>query len=245
MADHKQEDDRWRELADLLGLPESGAEASKPAARPEPPAPAPEPPAIKAYEEPPALRAAPMEDEVPRLEERDSPTIPMPRAEVQGGWDEEIDDEVDTPLDEEAASGDVGEELSPEEAALEQGPPRTDEERPRRGRRRRRRGRRRGGDRGDGDGADRRPGGPREHDADGRDRQDRGDRGRGRRRDGEDPRGPQAPRREPVERAEPADTVHDEPPARAPRVPSSDTDFSDWNVPSWQELISALYRPDR
>jgi hypothetical protein len=28
-------------------------------------------------------------------------------------------------------------------------------------------------------------------------------------------------------------------------VPSSDTDFSDWNVPSWQELISALYRPDR
>ena len=24
-----------------------------------------------------------------------------------------------------------------------------------------------------------------------------------------------------------------------------DTDFSDWNVPSWQELIASLYRPDR
>jgi hypothetical protein len=22
-------------------------------------------------------------------------------------------------------------------------------------------------------------------------------------------------------------------------------DFSDWNVPSWNELIAALYRPDR
>jgi hypothetical protein len=24
-----------------------------------------------------------------------------------------------------------------------------------------------------------------------------------------------------------------------------DTDFSDWDVPSWQDLIGSLYRPDR
>ena len=47
------------------------------------------------------------------------------------------------------------------------------------------------------------------------------------------------PRPEPVE----AEVFESEP----RRVASShdDTDFSDWNVPSWQDLISSLYRPDR
>ena len=28
-------------------------------------------------------------------------------------------------------------------------------------------------------------------------------------------------------------------------VPTEDTDFSDWTVPSWQDLIASLHRPDR
>jgi hypothetical protein len=41
------------------------------------------------------------------------------------------------------------------------------------------------------------------------------------------------------------EAVHDKPtPGRVP-LADEDTDFSDWTVPNWQELIASLYRPDR
>jgi len=40
----------------------------------------------------------------------------------------------------------------------------------------------------------------------------------------------------------------DHAPAHAPAIDNDDEpeeDFSDWNVPSWNDLIASLYRPDR
>ena len=41
------------------------------------------------------------------------------------------------------------------------------------------------------------------------------------------------------------DFVDDEPPVTRTPVTMDDTDFSNWDVPSWQDLISSLHRPDR
>ncbi len=75
------------------------------------------------------------------------------------------------------------------------------------------------------------------------DPRDRGARG-GRRPDAESRRGgpPRQERREPA----PVEVEDDTPPRSAPAIDAADdTDFSNWDVPSWQDLIASLYRPDR
>lgn len=247
MDEKRQEEDRWRELHELLGV--SGDERAAPAPKHEPPAAKapPEPP-------PPVIAIPPRDEEEDRLrfEEAEPEVLPVSEPPAEG-WEEEFDGE-DTTLDESA--------LPPEEPAGQKAPAPGDEEQPRRGRRRRRRGRRRGGDREEGDGREPRPqteapkkeGGERPEP--GRERDQRGRRGRGGRRE-EEPRQARPPRAEeprqarpPREEAPPADVddldafEHEQPTPR-PELAAADTDFSDWNVPSWQDLIASLYRPDR
>jgi hypothetical protein len=207
------EKDRWRELADLLGLPEDAAPKSAEPA----PAPAAQTPA-PAREVPP--EAAEVEP-APAPEETAEPA-PMLREETSSDWEEEFENPEDDTVIDEAPAAEVDEStLAPEESSAEGQSDEGEDGRPRRGRRRRRRGRRRGGDQDEARG-------PREHQ--GQHREDAGRSGP-----------PEYQRREP----EDTQDVVDEPPARRPSVPTSDTDFSDWNVPSWQDLISALHRPDR
>jgi hypothetical protein len=258
MDDQKQQEDRWRDLADLLGL----SDDAPPAAKKEPPAPRePAPPldapTIKAYEEPrPIAEHAARIEETPRAaihDEQDAPTIPMLSEEPVADWESEFEDDDNTPLEE------VGAEETEAAEADHAGEPAAaaEEDKPRRGRRRRRRGRRRGGaDKPDPEGQPSRP--PAESTAappprptrgaeqESRDR--RGQRG-GKRRDDDEPRPPSPPRHERQEPAEPveADEFQDEKPSAAHgnEAHDADADFSDWNVPSWQDLISSLYRPDR
>ena len=42
-----------------------------------------------------------------------------------------------------------------------------------------------------------------------------------------------------------ADEIVEESPVQQAAFPDEDLDFSDWNVPSWQDLISSLHRPGR
>lgn len=261
MDDQKQQDDRWRELADLLGL----SDDAPPATKKEPPAPVAPPPAapvIKAYEEPRSVadHSSKIEEETPRTpfhDEQDAPTIPMLRDDPVTDWESEFEDEDDTPLEEPAEAGaeetEAVEEERPGEPAAE-----AEEERPRRGRRRRRRGRRRGGaDKPDAEGQSSRPpaeestAAPQSRTVRGAEPESRDRRGRrgGNRRDAEEPRQPSPPRHERQEPAEPVpvDDFHDEKPGptHGNETRDADADFSDWNVPSWQDLISSLYRPDR
>lgn len=265
MDESKQTDDRWREMLELLGLPpETPGTKSAPAPAPrrmgEEPPPAARPPArLERETPPPPLRVERVEEELPRME-------PVP-AEASVTWELEFDAaDDDTAIDESQPR--VAEAVPAGEAPAEgAAPPAGDEEQPRRGRRRRRRGRRRGGNdapEGEAGAATAAPGGApvktevraepresparpsREREADPRDRHGgRGGRGRGR-RDDEDPRR-RAPARQ--ERSEPApvhaEVPYDEPAAADDALAAEDTDFSNWNVPSWQDLISSLYRPDR
>jgi hypothetical protein len=292
MDDHKQQEDRWRELAELLGLPGDTPAPAK-SEKPAPPAPKPETPAIKAYEEPPALVAHQPAPELHHVED-EAPSIPMTRQEPMSEWEAEFEEDEDTSLEEktdvpfiadEDPMGEdptlelkgLGEPKEPSESnepsePNEQGEPGAvgEDGKPRRGRRRRRRGRRRGGDKPEGEvqptGAnpaetreekpmaprpprEERPASPRpprDADAD-----PRGQRGRGRggkRREEEPPRRPAPPprqeRRPEPEPQEAAAFEHEPALGHAP-ISHDDTDFSDWKVPSWQELISSLYRPDR
>jgi hypothetical protein len=255
MDDPKQQEDHWRELAELLGLSDDAPPVAKkePSA---PPAPPPETPAIKAYEEPRSIpeHVARIVEETPRPpidDEQDAPTIPMLRDDPATDWESEFEDEDDTPLEEPEEA--VAEET---EAAEEEhaGKPSAaaEEEKPRRGRRRRRRGRRRGGaDKPDGEGHLSRPAAPPSRPARNAEQESRDRRGRrgGKRHDDEERQTPGPPRHDRQEPVEPVgvDDFQDEKSNAAPvnEAHDADVDFSDWNVPSWQELISSLYRPDR
>jgi hypothetical protein len=243
MEPSNQSDDRWKELADLLGLPgdqngstpQSSITELKPPAHVEIRAPEPEP-------------ESDFFEEVPQTSDEDI---------------EAIEEGNDTILDEQEEShSTMSEDDEGEEA--EEGPPAiaadgTEEEKPKRGRRRRRRGRRRGGDKAEGEATaekptaarlpesrEGRPNQPRQ-----RDREDRNTRGRdadrhdsrsrrGRRDD--EPQRPEVEERE--ELVDELEEVEMTPRAHVRNL-DDDTDFSDWTVPSWQELISSLYRPDR
>ena len=63
-------------------------------------------------------------------------------------------------------------------------------------------------------------------------------------------RGRAARVRRPVKPVEVEDADLDEPAIDEPATDrdfgdDEPTDFSEWNVPSWQELIASLYRPER
>jgi hypothetical protein len=259
MAEPNQTDERWRELAELLGLPEGAAPAREQAPAPVPPSPPvkvdrPAAPAPREVEvERPSLRAP----EEPRFEPRAEEEPPGWESEFDGGDDDTTLDESllrDEPVSEEEGV-DVGSEEPAEPA--EPGAPVSEEDKPRRGRRRRRRGRRGGRD------GDERPpqageprperapqvGEPRRDERGPRRQPDPGQRDRGgrgeRRRDEEPRRGGPPPRQERREPA-PVDDEVDTPPRVAPALDAADdTDFSNWDVPSWQDLIASLYRPDR
>src|SRR5205085_1453310 len=141
MSEQKQ-DDRWRELADLLGVPGDAKEPA-PAAQPKPPPPEPE---IDEYPEQSVARL----EEVPEseaYEESDDPTIQIQHDAPADEWETDFpEDENDTQVEEHEppTSPDFSQETprGPEPAPGQ-------EEEPKRGRRRRRRGRRRGGERGE------------------------------------------------------------------------------------------------
>jgi ribonuclease E len=252
----KGEQDRWRELHDLLGLPpERGESAPRPAA---------------------AARHEP--EPLPKLTEvvRDEPARREPV---------EIDSGAERPelaiVNDEAIAPPLGDEDIPPPLDDEDRPPpprseRDDDDRPRRGRRRGRRGRRSRG---------RDEGGREEGRGDDRERSDRGrdDRGRDERarpepldtddtevepaddaqsapasrpgREEEEPsrrrrgRGRGRGRRDERELAE-EPAGDEEVASQKPPVEEDDDDepietFADWNVPSWPEIVASLYRPDR
>jgi hypothetical protein len=184
------------------------------------PAPRPEAPRV---EPEPAVQEPTPGDAEAQFDERDYEPIETERL-PDVAEQEIIDEDDDTMIDEsQAPNADV-------EAAEPDSAPEGGEEKPRRGGRRRRRGRRR-------------------HDEDQvgappRDREER-------RRD-DRPQSDQRERREEttaLDRADAEDLGEPEVVAEGGRpradVTDDDTDFSDWNVPSWQELIASLYRPDR
>jgi len=272
MEPSNQSDDRWKELADLLGLtpnqregapPEARPTASAPLNHPAPPAkPAPEP---VRYEEP--------AQEIHEIEEiiEDDDTVvdalemPQAVADEDGGYEE----------------GDGTGQGDADEDAAEAPPGPGEEDKPKRGRRRRRRGRRRGGEKVEGE-TDRpseeresrpaqpnarapeqretrpaqprqreeraarptQPSAPRDRDANNNDRRDSRSRHGGRRDERQEVRPPVVEEREDSSE-ELEDVEMSNGPATSARNLDDDTDFSDWSVPSWQELISSLYRPDR
>ena len=268
MNDPKHQDERWNELADLLGLP-----PEKPAARKDTPI---GPMSPRKDEGRPTGRVEPEERQpAPRVEE--VAPRPAPAAEetpVQ--WESEFDDDADTPIDD--AGADAEESMEAEEGAVDSQAPAEgaapvtagDEDKPKRGRRRRRRGRRRGGeDRPEGEKreGEKREGEKREGEApraaesrpekaasparpprpQREQEPDRGGRGRrGGRREEEDPRRSRAPAPVRVAQEDAFEEDRDEATVTEARpLAMEDTDFSDWTVPSWQDLIASLYRPDR
>ncbi|MBI3823522.1 MAG: hypothetical protein HY289_12705 [Planctomycetes bacterium] len=202
--------------------------------------------AIKAYEEP-RIRLEEVETPRPTLHTApDDATIPMAPEEPSGDWEAEFEEDTDsTPLDESPEAD------APAAQAVEEGPGQPagaagEDDKPRRGRRRRRRGRRRGGDRDDEGRQEARPPAPapaghKPREGHGDPRDERGRRPPRPRDDAAPPRRPQPP----VPSDDELTEVEHEPAPARPRLTESDTDFSDWNVPSWQDLIAALYRPDR
>jgi len=255
MDEQKQLEDRWRELDELLGL---GPVAPKSETPPEPPA-APVPVAREMPAEP---------EHQPRIEEEHQPLESEIPPQPQAHWEAEFDEDADTEIMEQdvfeslpCPPGEEANEAAEEanEAGEEASEPGAtgseDGDKPRRGRRRRRRGKRKGGpEQGEGSAPasegsppQGRPApSPREPAGNPRDQGRRGRQG-GRPRDDEDNRRPKpvpqnAPRMEPVEMDEFQD---DEPPLTRAPLAVDDTDFSNWDVPSWQDLISSLYRPDR
>jgi hypothetical protein len=243
MAEQNQTDDHWHELAELLGLPAGEAAAKEQA------------PASPVNWEMPAPPASP-DVEAERLSPRVTDEVRLePMAEeAPPGWESEFDEgDDDTAIDESLlrdepageAPADVGNEefveAGSEEpvAPAEGGTPVNEEDKPRRGRRRRRRGRKGGRD------GDERPpqaGEPRRDEREPRGKSEPEQRDRGGRRRDEEPRHAGPPRREPVPIDADIDTSFKPTP---PMEIADDTDFSNWNVPSWQDLIASLYRPDR
>ncbi|MBM3997087.1 MAG: hypothetical protein FJ303_23495 [Planctomycetes bacterium] len=225
----------WQDLAALLGLPTEEAV----------PRPVPVPPPAPPVAESPAPLSELVEETFADVEEpapiegEDAEFSFAPRAEPlppqapveqpQAEWEEEFDegetvDEIVSP--EEASDVETstfGQGI--EEPMAEAG----GDDQPRRGRRRRRRGRRRGGDR------DNRP-----------DTRPQGQTQPQRRNDDQRRRADEA-RTDAYfdEEIEESAETEEEPAPASPRPALADTDFSDWNVPSWDEIIASLHRPDR
>jgi len=243
----RNEQDRWRELADLLGLPpESAPPAKTSPARERETA----PPTAGKTSEYAREASSPFErpSARPELEHRSEPSHePAPLDEAPPVWERqpvgrhEREEPVATELVEERESEPVAGDSAAAEVRGQTGEraERSEESddrsrRRRRGRRGRRGGRRDregGRDGGDSDTAEREtPAAPSVEPS--------GD---------EDER---HPRRRP-----PEDDIVDEPDAEAPNdeppPPAEDgsdepeESFAEWNVPSWTELIDSLYRPGR
>ncbi|GEM_PF-1391991 len=231
---NQQEQDRWRELHELLGLPGDSAGA-KPAPPPAPPKPA-EPPRMQpaAY----VAAEAPLPDEVEDVE------LPPPPLEAGMESDEgrtllsPLDEELPPPLDEE--------ETLPA-SAPPRGDNRGDDDRQQRGRRRGRRGGRARSPRDDVRGA-----APMDTD-------DTEVEPTGQEAAAPAARSQEDDRRQPARgRRRPDDDLPDEPAfdddeteaSAQPAAPDDDDDepvetFADWNVPSWPEIVASLYRPER
>ncbi|MCI0742572.1 MAG: hypothetical protein L0Y72_26360 [Gemmataceae bacterium] len=226
MAEHK---DHWQQLAEELGLPpdEQAAGASPPAA---------------------AVQAPPPREAPAPAREEHAPIQSTPPADyntlgatnVVSLGDDDLDDlPEEGPGEAPPDSLPAGDDKAPEIAApvSDKG---EEDRRPRRGRRRG--GRRRGGrdDRPPPRGQARAPAEEDEPEAPGWQERDEGDmpaRGQGRaglERDEEE-----------------AFDERDEPEEIVPAIEEDDdadddlSQFANWNLPSWQELISSLYRPDR
>ena len=211
----KEDQDRWRELHELLGLP-----ADRGAAPPSPPAPA-APPAVTVHgapqpwppTEPEDVEEPPPAPEGGLLGEETSPPPPFE------------EEDVPAPLDEE-------ETVPSAEGAAAEAP---EQDRSRRGRRRGRRGRRsrsrrdevRADDRIDDDDTEVEPTGEKSVGADASDEDER------QHAELTEEAGLQA-----EEELQPAAAVEEE------DEEPIDT-FADWNVPSWQEIVASLYRPER
>jgi ribonuclease E len=202
MTDSRKDDqDRWRELHELLGLPPDEAPAAPP---PPPPAPKHIEPAPLTSAEPEELASLP---KAPRVfdEPRTDASVVQEEASVPPLEEEEIP----PPLSDD--------ETAPTEARMTE----EDEDRPRRGRRRGRRGRR---------SRSRREEAP--ADVASLDNDDT---------DVEPTENELAPA--------PAAVDDDEEEMPAARLDDEDDEpletFADWNVPSWQEIVASLYRPER
>jgi len=231
-APGQEEKDRWRELHELLGLPPDSAGAA-PSPPPPPPRPV-EPPRPIMHETPRTRQAwTPEEPDAELAGEPASPGVENQSMAEAEAFPPEVE-EIPPPLDDESAP------LPRRVDSDEEG------DRPRRGRRRGRRGRRSRGRRDEAAPAvspdddtevepqagEAPPAGRPDHD-----RRRRDDERRGRRRDEES-----------ADELAPAD---DEVAPRAAAKPEDEDDdepietFADWNVPSWQEIIASLYRPER
>jgi hypothetical protein len=220
--------EHWRELAELLGLDPDAPQADAPQAA-EKPSPAPEP-----------VRAQPEVRETAHVE-----VEPRPRGPAAPAIEDNFEDAVDSPQSlppgqfEEIESARERESPTVVQEAAPWAAPTRDEERSRQGGRRGR-GRRGRSERqqdfspGPGDreaGAEAEKDQLTEEEEDQQDADLPGRRGPG--------TGPEPPEEEIVDDAEaPAPVDADD------EIDEEDT-LSDWNVPSWNELISSLYRPER
>jgi hypothetical protein len=214
----QQVQQRWKESMALLGLDDAG--------------PAPEPPKAEPVKTQPTP-AAPLPVQEDAADVHAEADWPAARHEAEPVEPEAFQAEPapTEPVDEFELTNEPGEAPRPEPESSED----------QQGRRRRgRRGRRGGRDEstpGPTDGPDTSEGRGPARDSSEEDSRQRG-RGRGRGR----------PR--PVKPAEVEDTELDEPVTDEPAADrdfgdDEPTDFSEWNVPSWQELIASLYRPER
>jgi hypothetical protein len=219
MSDHDQ--DRWRELADLLGLPPDEQKQSAAHAAP----PARNEPAIKHHDRAPSRPEA-----APPAAEAFEPAM----------FEEVVITEMN--LHEE----DYREPESHFREAASEGADEPADDRPRRGRRRGRRGSRNEWD-------DRTPvenmanrtesNQPRADESSTEQLGDQSERGRGRHRPDDSPRDYEEERQDDeLPQAEQAETVE-------PTTDDADDEeidrLTDWNVPSWNDLIGSLYRPER
>jgi hypothetical protein len=248
MEDPKQGEQHWQELAELFGLaPE------KPAAKPAAPIPVAREEARSTPAPKPVEEIAPMasrEPEPPRYEEEETSRL-EPEPEETQGWEAEFDadDPDDTAIvDEQSLADDTAADA--DTADFSERPPAgsPEEDKPRRGRRRRRRGKRRGGEGEGREGREPAAAPPVRQEARSEPVADesRGrNRHRGSRRDEEDRRRAPAPVEAAVEEEWSNDEDREKRESDNRPLSLEDTDFTNWNVPSWQELIASLYRPDR
>jgi len=230
-----QEKDRWRELADLLGLPPDENPQPAPMSPPPPVPPIIQQEAIEWQRPVQDHFAAPMEPVIEDLvfEEIEPSDSPLPMEEV-GAIPNSEPRKMETEADE-------------------------SQERPRRSRRRGRRGQK-GGPQESEHNAE--PASPLEETSEVRDepiaagqieeepgksverkRDDRDRGGRGRLRKPEEPQPPELEEEDALESEE--DMERSEP---LPEEEDDDEEIdklTDWNVPSWNDLIGSLYRPER
>jgi hypothetical protein len=228
---NQQDQNRWRELHELLGLREDDAPA-KPTPSAPPPA---EPPAHA--EHAPYIAA---ESPLPDVEE----DVELSPPALEAGMASDLDRSLPPAAEEEIPEALEEEETLPPSGALREHAhderAHDERDRPRHGRRRGRRGQR---SRRDGD--ENRGAPP--LDLDDTEVELADDQG-------------VAPRRRPqdADEAEPDDdfgndsTAEDDVPRAPPQHAAEENDddepvetFADWNVPSWQEIVASLYRPER